>query len=182
MVSPRTFHPGPHTQPVGCPVLASLPGWAVVWVPLGYVAPEACAGSGREEEEEELLSSKFCWQGAPSCPVTPRSRRRRTAPFIVSLHGVTTEQIPNVPFSQHLFLPPTEALLRGMLASPHSQEKREEFVTDVIRCLELPPWHSGLRIQHCCSCHLDSIPGLGISMLRVHPKKKKKKKEKMSDD
>ena len=40
----------------------------------------------------------------------------------------------------------------------------------------IPVPHSGLRIQCCCSCVLDLIPGLGTPYAAGQPKKKKKKK------
>lgn len=39
---------------------------------------------------------------------------------------------------------------------------------------EFPLWHSKLRFQRCHSCGLDSVPGLGTSMVWL---KKKKKEE-----
>ena len=43
-------------------------------------------------------------------------------------------------------------------------------------------WHNGFRIQDCCSCDIgcscgsDSVPGPGIHMPQLKPKKKGKKK------
>ena len=102
-------------------------------------------------------------------------------PTTASVEGVrmrtirATIQLRECRFRRNLLITTMVIIWFCSISSPHSIKGKPVSCFDYINTLvEVPLWHSGLRIRHCCSYGAGLIPGPGTSTYCRFSWKKKK--------